>query len=78
MVVLLPYPNGMTYTQMDNTEDIFLYRDEIINYVDAVCTGPYVSDDTDVLQCGVRVRIGKEKDLFLLKMKYGLDIIQNV
>ena len=78
MVVLLPYPNNKTYTEMDNTEDIFNYRNEIIKYVKVVCTGPWSSDNTDVLQRGVRVRIGKDRDLFMLKIKYGLDIVQNV
>ena len=78
MVVILPYPNNLMYTEMENTEDIFNYRDEIIHDVKTMCTGPWCSDNADVLQRGVRVRIGNEKDLFMLKLKYGLDIIQNV
>jgi len=78
MVVILPFPNGICYSVMDPPSKIFEYKKDILNYVNKVCMGPWSSNGEDLLQRGLRVRIGDEKDLFLLKMKYGLDIIQNV
>ena len=78
MVVLLPYPNGITYPEMGDENNIFQYANEIRDYVNRVCKGPWSSGHEDILQAGLRVRIGNEKDLFLLKMKYGLDIVKNV
>lgn len=78
MVVLLPYPNGMTYPEMGDEHDIFQYANDIRNYVSLVCKGPWTSGHEDILQAGLRVRVGDKRDLFLLKMKYGLDIVQNV
>tara|TARA_Y100001937_G_scaffold86428_1_gene116934 strand:+ start:1162 stop:1398 length:237 start_codon:yes stop_codon:yes gene_type:complete len=78
MVVLLPYPNGITYPEMTDEHNIFQYANEIRDYVNRVCKGPWTSGHEDILQAGLRVRVGNEKDLFLLKMKYGLDIVQNV
>ena len=79
MVVLLPYPNGITYPEMNDEEhNIFQYANEILDYVNRVCKGPWTSGHEDILQAGLRVRVGDKKDLFLLKMKYGLDIVKNV
>lgn len=79
MVLLLPYPNGITYPEMgEEATDIFKYANDIREYVGRVCKGPWSSGHEDILQAGLRVRIGNEKDLFLLKMKYGLDIVKNV
>lgn len=78
MVVLLPYPNGITYTEMGPDFDIFKYANEIHDYVSRVCRGPWSSGHGDVLQAGLRVRIGDERDLFMLKLKYGTDIVKNV
>ena len=79
MVLLLPYPNGITYPEMgEEATDIFKYGNDIREYVGRVCKGPWSSGHEDILQAGLRVRIGNEKDLFLLKMKYGLDIVKNV
>jgi len=79
MVVLLPYPDNLTYPEMcEKNGEIFKYANDIRKYVNRVCSGPWESGATDVLQRGVRVRLGNEKDLFMLKMKYGLDIVQNV
>jgi hypothetical protein len=77
MVVLLPYPNNITYPEMGHGV-VFEHADNIRKYVNRVCKGPWESGATDILQRGVRVRLGNEKDLFMLKMKYGLDIVQNV
>ena len=78
MVVLLPYPDGITYPEMGYDGKIFEHANNIRNYVNRVCKGPWESGPMDILQAGLRVRIGNEKDLFLLKMKYGLDIVKNV
>ena len=79
MVVLLPYPNNLTYPEMmEKNGEIFKYADNIREYVNRVCTGPWESGPMDVLQRGLRVRLGDETDLFLLKIKFGLDIVQNV
>jgi hypothetical protein len=78
MVVLLPYPNNMTYPMMGEDYNVFEQAENIWEYVNRVCSGPWESGATDILQRGVRVRLGNEKDLFMLKMKYGLDIVQNV
>jgi len=78
MVVLLPYPNNITYPEMGDKHNIFEYANEIRDYVNRVCKGPWESGPMDVLQRGLRVRLGNEKDLFMLKIKYGLDIVQNV
>jgi len=36
-----------------------------------VCTGPWQSDDLDVLHNGIRVRLGRQQDYFMLQLKYG-------
>lgn len=79
MVVLLPYPDNFTYPDTVKINgEIFKYADNIREYVNRVCKGPWESGPMDVLQRGLRVRVGDEKDLFLLKMKFGLDIEHNV
>jgi len=79
MVVLLPYPDNLTYPEMcEKNGEIFKYANDIRKYVNRVCSGPWESGPMDVLQAGVRVRIGDTKDLFMLQMKYGTDIIKNV
>jgi len=79
MVVLLPYPNGITYPEMEKeATDIFKYADEIREYVGRVCKGPWTSSSEDVLQAGLRIRLGNEKDLFMLTLKYGTGIVKNV
>lgn len=77
MIVILPYPNNTTYPQMTADNDLHEHVNNIINYVKTVCKGPWQSEATDILQRGVRVRIGNEKDVFMLKMKYGLNIVQD-
>ncbi len=78
MVVLLPYLNNMTYPMMGEDYNVFEQAENIREYVNRVCIGPWESGPMDVLQAGVRVRIGDTKDLFMLQMKYGTDIIKNV
>ena len=70
--------NCNTDKYKQNEHNIFQYANEIRDYVNRVCKGPWSSGHEDILQAGLRVRIGNEKDLFLLKMKYGLDIVKNV
>lgn len=63
---------------MGEDYNIFEQAENIREYVNRVCSGPWESGPMDVLQAGVRVRIGDTKDLFMLQMKYGTDIIKNV
>jgi len=75
MLIVIPYPNGEKFISVaqasDNKETIAAYRKDILEYVNMVCTGPWQSDDLDVLFNGIRVRVGNSKDYFMLKMKYG-------
>ena len=73
MVVVIPYPDGITFNSFAQTgrDEVYALRNDIINYVKRVCTGPWNSDELDMLHNGVRVRIGSEKDYFALKLKYG-------
>jgi len=75
MLIVIPYPNGEQYISVVSTQEhrdtIHAYRKQILDYVDMVCTGPWESDKLDVLHNGIRVRVGSEKDFFMLKMKYG-------
>lgn len=73
MVVVIPYPDGRTFNSFAQTgrDEIYAARNDIIDYVKRVCTGPWNSDELDMLTTGVRVRIGSERDLFLLQLKYG-------
>lgn len=79
MVVLLPYPDNLTYPEMcEKNGEIFKYADDIREYVNRVCKGPWESGAEDVLQAGLRVRLGDKRDLFMLKLKYGMEIVKNV
>ena len=79
MVVLLPNHNGITYPEMgEEATDIFKYADDIREYVGRVCKGPWTSSCEDILQAGLRIRLGDERDLFMLTLKYGTDIVKNV
>jgi len=75
MLIVIPYPNGEKFISVipasDNKEIIAGYRKDILEYVNMVCTGPWQSDDLDVLHNGVRVRLGRQKDYFMLQLKYG-------
>jgi hypothetical protein len=73
MLIVIPYPNGEKYLNVghDKVDEIQAMRKQILDYVDMVCVGPWESDDLDVLFNGIRVRVGSEKDYFMLKMKYG-------
>lgn len=75
MLIVIPYPNGEKFMsveeQMNNVDTIRQYQKQILNYVDMVCTGPWQSDELDVLYNGIRVRVGNKKDFFMLQMKYG-------
>ena len=73
MLIVIPYPNGEKYLNVghDKVDEIQEMRKQILDYVDMVCVGPWESDDLDVLFNGIRVRVGSEKDYFMLKMKYG-------
>ena len=77
MVVLLPYPdNDKLFNDLSTTKNdkVVKHRENILKYVSNVCTGPWSSDEQDMLYAGIRVRIGNERDLFLLHLKYGLGI----
>ncbi len=73
MIVVIPYPNGKKYVtdKPEHLDTIHAYRKQILDYVDMICTGPWESDHMDVLHNGIRVRVGSEKDFFMLKLKYG-------
>ena len=69
MLLIIPFPNGKKY----GTDDLdhLAEREEILNYVRLVCTGPWQSDLGDILWEGIRVRLGCEKDYFMLQLKYS-------
>ena len=73
MLIVIPYPNGEKYLKVghDKVDEIQAMRKQILEYVDMVCTGPWESDDLDVLFNGIRVRLGRQKDYFMLQLKYG-------
>ena len=75
MLIVIPYPNGEKFISVtqdsDNKETIAAYRKDILEYVDMVCTGTWQSDSLDVLHNGVRVRLGRQQDYFMLQLKYG-------
>jgi len=75
MLIVIPYPNGEQYISVVDTQEhhdtIRSYRKQILEYVDMICTGPWQSDDLDILHDGIRVRVGSPKDFFMLKLKYG-------
>jgi hypothetical protein len=73
MLIVIPYPNGEKYLSVghDKIDEIQAMRKQILDYVSSVCTGPWESDELDVLFNGIRVRVGSPKDFFMLKLKYG-------
>tara|TARA_B100000900_G_scaffold403041_1_gene409621 strand:- start:219 stop:455 length:237 start_codon:yes stop_codon:yes gene_type:complete len=73
MLIVIPYPNGEQFIQVGNfkDEEVRAMRKEILEYVDMTCTGPWESDELDILFNGIRVRVGSPKDFFMLKLKYG-------
>ena len=73
MLIVIPYPNDKVYTTMIDVDqdELHTMRKHILDYVDMVCTGPWESDELDVLHNGIRVRLGRQQDYFMLKLKYG-------
>ena len=73
MLIVIPYPNGEKYLNVghDKADEIQAMRKDILEYVDMVCTGPWQSDDIDVLYNGIRIRLGRQQDYFMLQLKYG-------
>ena len=69
MLVVIPYPNGKKYVTDD--PELEEQRNEILDYVKLVCTGPWQSDYGDILWEGIRIRLGCEKDYFMLQLKYS-------
>ena len=50
-------------------DELHTMRKHILDYVDMVCSGPWESDELDVLHNGIRVRLGRQQDYFMLKLK---------
>jgi len=73
MLVVIPYPNGEKYIAVmeEVPEEVTAMRKQILDYVSMVCSGPWESDNLDILHNGIRVRLGCEKDYFMLQLKYG-------
>ena len=73
MLIVIPYPNNKVYTTMIDVDqdELHTMRKHILDYVDMVCSGPWESDELDVLHNGIRVRLGRQQDYFMLKLKYG-------
>ena len=73
MLIVIPYPNDKVYTTMIDVDqdELHTMRKHILDYVDMVCSGPWESDELDVLHNGIRVRLGRQQDYFMLKLKYG-------
>ena len=75
MNILVPYPNNLRFITVDqhvqNRDLIHAFRKEVLAYCSLVCSGPWESDQLDILYNGIRVRIGSDKDLVFLKLKYG-------
>ena len=73
MLIVIPYPNSKVYTTMIDVDqdELHTMRKHILDYVDMVCSGPWESDELDVLHNGIRVRLGRQQDYFMLKLKYG-------
>lgn len=75
MNIVVPYPNNRKFVSVDdqvqNAEFIRAFQKEVLNYCGCVCSGPWESDQLDILFNGIRVRIGSDKDLVFLKLKYG-------
>ena len=75
MNILVPYPNNLRFITVDqhvqNRDLIHAFRKEVLAYCSLVCSGPWESDQLDILFNGIRVRIGSDKDLVFLKLKYG-------
>ena len=73
MLLVIPYPNNISYTTLADVDqdELHTIRKHILDYVDMVCTGPWESNELDVLHNGIRVRLGRQKDYFMLMLKYG-------
>lgn len=75
MNIVIPYPNNLKFIgvdeQMQNKEFIVAFQKEVLEYCGRTCSGPWQSDVLDIMFNGIRVRIGNEKDLMFLKLKYG-------
>ena len=74
MLIVIPYPNGKKYVtdDPDHLAEREEQRKQILDYVGTVCAGPWCSDLQDILWEGVRIRLGCEKDYFMLQLKYGI------
>ena len=74
MLLVIPYPNNISYTTLADVDqdELHTIRKHILDYVDMVCTGPWESNELDVLHNGIRVRLGRQQDYFMLKLKYGI------
>ena len=72
MLLVIPYPNNISYTTLADVDqdELHTIRKHILDYVDMVCTGPWESNELDVLHNGIRVRLGRQQDYFMLKLKY--------
>ena len=73
MLLVIPYPNSVSYSTLADVDqdELHTMRKHILDYVDMVCTGPWESNELDVLHNGIRVRLGRQQDYFMLKLKYG-------
>ena len=75
MLIVIPYPNNVKFITVDqhvqNRDLIHAFRKEVLAYCSLVCSGPWESDQLDILYNGIRVRLGRQQDYFMLKLKYG-------
>jgi len=75
MLVIIPYPNGEEFisvsSELKNHEFIYAFRKSVLDYCEKVCQSFWESDELDILYNGIRIRLGSEKDFFMLQMKYG-------
>ncbi len=73
MIVVIPYPNGKKYVtdKHEHLTERGQQRKQILDYVNLVCVGPWQSDYDDILWEGIRIRLGCEKDYFMLQLKYS-------
>ena len=74
MLLVIRYPNGKKYVtdKPEHLAEREEQRKQILDYVGTVCAGPWCSDLQDILWEGVRIRLGCEKDYFMLQLKYGI------
>ena len=73
MLIVIPYPNGKKYVT-DGPDHLAERKEQIEiirNYVAMICSGPWQSDHGDILWGGVRIRLGRQQDYFMLQLKYG-------